>query len=84
MLIGNSLETAASSKARETWVDAVKGFTISLVVFHHVFVGVKNAIGIPEWVVDIYMLTTPIRMPLFFWLRGSMLKSQYLVKEKNL
>ena len=70
MLIGNSLKTAASSKVRETWVDAVKGFTISLVVFHHVFVGVKNAIGIPEWVVDIYMLTTPIRMPLFFLVAG--------------
>ena len=55
---------------RTAWVDAVKGITISLVVFHHAFVSVKNAFGLEQSLVDIYMLSTPIRMPLFFLVAG--------------
>lgn len=55
---------------RETWIDSVKGLTIIMVVFHHVFSGIKTSIGFSDLVVGIYDLSSPIRMPLFFLVAG--------------
>ncbi|MGY8898399.1 MAG: acyltransferase family protein [Paraglaciecola sp.] len=55
---------------RETWIDSVKGVTIIMVVFHHVFSGIKTSIGFSDLITDIYDLTSPIRMPLFFLVAG--------------
>ena len=55
---------------RETYIDAVKGFTITLVVLHHVISGIKSSIGYPDWFMEMYQLTVPIRMPLFFMVAG--------------
>ncbi|MCD9029523.1 acyltransferase family protein [Luteimonas sp. BDR2-5] len=56
--------------ARETWIDSVKGLTISLVALHHVFVGVRENIGVPAEVSHWYAASTSIRMPLFFLVAG--------------
>jgi uncharacterized membrane protein YcfT len=58
------------SHSREVWIDAVKGLTIILVVFHHVFHGVQASIGFSDLTLEIYRLTSPIRMPLFFLVAG--------------
>lgn len=55
---------------RADWIDAVKGITIILVVFHHALGGVNNSIGIEKSIYDIYLLSGPIRMPLFFLIAG--------------
>lgn len=55
---------------RDNWIDAVKGITIILVVFHHALGGVNNSIGIEKWIYDVYLLSGPIRMPLFFLIAG--------------
>ncbi|MEE2024474.1 acyltransferase family protein [Alkalimonas mucilaginosa] len=55
---------------REKWIDAVKGLTIIMVVFHHVFSGVDSAIGFDDFTVSVYNLLVPIRMPLFFLVAG--------------
>ncbi|MFN3986896.1 MAG: acyltransferase family protein [Rhodocyclaceae bacterium] len=62
--------TTSSTSARQTWIDAVKGFTIVLVVFHHVFGGVSSSLSPPEWFLRLYELSQPIRMPLFFSVAG--------------
>lgn len=59
-----------SHQSRELWIDAVKGLTIILVVFHHVFQGVQTSIGFSDLTLEIYRLTSPIRMPLFFLVAG--------------
>ncbi|GAB3028473.1 acyltransferase family protein [Bowmanella dokdonensis] len=58
------------TQARENWIDGVKGLTISLVVLHHVLMGINAGPGFPEGLMEIYLLTTPIRMPLFFLVAG--------------
>lgn len=55
---------------RQLWIDAVKGLTIIMVVFHHVFYGVQASLGLSDFIVDAYKLTNPIRMPLFFSVAG--------------
>lgn len=55
---------------REKYIDAVKGFTIILVVLHHVISGTNAAIGLPGWFMELYKLSVPIRMPLFFLVAG--------------
>tara|TARA_R110001583_G_scaffold195466_1_gene373981 strand:- start:6486 stop:7496 length:1011 start_codon:yes stop_codon:yes gene_type:complete len=55
---------------REKYIDAVKGFTIILVVLHHVVSGTNAAMGLPGWFMVLYKLTVPIRMPLFFLVAG--------------
>lgn len=57
-------------KEREMWVDAVKGLTIFLVVFHHVFGGMNTAVGFSDDVNAFYNLLSPVRMPLFFLVAG--------------
>ena len=57
-------------KNRETYIDAVKGLTITLVVLHHVISGTNTALGLPSWFMELYKLTVPIRMPLFFLVAG--------------
>ncbi|MGP9801286.1 acyltransferase family protein [Rheinheimera sp. NSM] len=59
-----------TNQSRELWIDAVKGLTIILVVFHHVFQGVQTSIGFSDLTLEIYRLTSPIRMPLFFLVAG--------------
>ena len=59
-----------NSQFREQWIDAVKGLTIILVVFHHVFQGVQTSLGFSDLTLEIYSLTNPIRMPLFFLVAG--------------
>ena len=62
---------------REKYIDAVKGFTIILVVLHHVVSGTNAAMGLPGWFMVLYKLTVPIRMPLFFLVAGFFAKKHY-------
>lgn len=55
---------------RHYWIDMVKGLTIILVVFHHGFMGVSNAGLVSDTLMNLYSLTKPIRMPLFFMVAG--------------
>jgi len=45
-----------SAPARDNWIDAVKGVTISLVAFHHVYVGVREHLGINDAFAYFYFL----------------------------
>ncbi|MGV8997956.1 MAG: acyltransferase family protein [Parvibaculaceae bacterium] len=59
------------SKSRVNWVDAVKGFTILLVVLQHTTNGVAAAM--PDWPGFFYAIckwAEPFRMPLFFLVAG--------------
>ena len=58
------------SRVYVVWIDAVKGFTISLVVFHHVYSGISSTVGFSDLVNQLYFLTSPVRMPLFFLIAG--------------
>lgn len=68
---------------REKYIDAVKGFTIILVVLHHVISGMQAVIGFPDWFMELYKLTVPIRMPLFFLVAGFFAKKALSVNFTN-
>jgi uncharacterized membrane protein YcfT len=55
---------------RETWVDAVKGITITLVVLHHNYSGFKELGAFGDLTLQLYALLSPVRMPLFFLVAG--------------
>ena len=59
------------SKPRVNWVDAVKGFTILLVVLQHTTYGVADAMAdFPGAFYAICKWAEPFRMPLFFLVAG--------------
>lgn len=71
---------AQSITKRQTWVDYARGLAIILVVYRHVFEGIKNT-GIP---VDRYMFLEyfniiffSFRMPLFFIVSGIFLAASF-------
>jgi uncharacterized membrane protein YcfT len=58
------------AEARQSWVDAVKGLTISLVVLHHVYAGVQADMPIPAALPALSLVLFTLRMPLFFCIAG--------------
>ncbi|MBF7073558.1 acyltransferase [Glaciecola sp. MH2013] len=67
------METMESN--RIAWIDMAKGLTIFLVVFHHAFMGAKNLGLVSSSVFELYELSRPFRMPLFFLVAGLFTKS---------
>jgi uncharacterized membrane protein YcfT len=56
--------------ARQPWIDAVKGLTISLVVLHHVYAGVEADMPVPAALPALSLVLFTLRMPLFFCIAG--------------
>src|ERR1700761_445133 len=65
-----SRELAAMTESRQTWIDAVKGLTISLVVLHHVYAGVQADMAVPAALPALSLVLFTLRMPLFFCIAG--------------
>lgn len=63
---------------RETWIDYARGIAIILVLYRHVFEGIKNAgIAVERYlfIEHFNIMFFSFRMPLFFIVSGIFVKS---------
>jgi len=58
------------AEVRQSWIDAVKGLTIGLVVLHHVYAGVQADMAVPAALPALSLVLFTLRMPLFFCIAG--------------
>jgi len=67
-------QIADANSGRMSWMDALRGCAILLVIFDHgLGQAAKGGLAQPEWAVTLSMIFHPLRMPLMVFLSGMLL-----------